>query len=432
VNQYARKGFDKPAGTDGSKAVDEGVGRLWPAGFQSFLRKSQEGVEVNIESGPGHRDYGDEFPLDPGLIYLNHAAVSPWPRRTAEAVQRFAEENLHRGARDYPCWLETESQLRGQCRALVNAPSADDIALLKNTSEALSAVAHGLEWRAGDNVVISDQEFPSNRIVWQSLARQGVETRRVDLSHGPSPEQALCACMDERTRLLSVSSVQYVTGLRLDLERLGAFCRERGVMFCIDAIQSLGAVPLDVQACGADFVMADGHKWLLAPEGCALFYARAGVRDRLQLRQYGWHMVEEHLDFSRQDWQVAMSARRFECGSPNMLGIHALSASLALLDEVGMDEVAVRVLANSAFLIEALGRLPDIEVLTPEQPGRYAGIVTFRHQRVDSAELHRRLLARNVICARRGSGVRFSPHFYITRTQLEAAVTAVDEETRTV
>jgi selenocysteine lyase/cysteine desulfurase len=177
--------------------------------------------------------------------------------------------------------------------------------------------------------------------------------------------------------------------------------------------------------------MADGHKWLLGPEGCAVFYVRSQVRERLRLRQYGWHMVEDHLDFSRQDWQVAASARRFECGSPNMVGIHALSASLALLAEVGMEAVAARVLANSAYLMEALSELPDIEILTPRQSGRYAGIVTFRHQRVDPADLHRRLLARNVICAQRGSGVRFSPHFYITRMQLETAVAAVEEALRT-
>ena len=376
-------------------------------------------------------DFSDEFPLDPGLIYLNHAAVSPWPRRTAVAVQRFAEENMRQGARHYPRWLETEVHLREQCRSLLNAPSADDIALLKNTSEALSVVAHGLAWRAGDNVVISDQEFPSNRIVWQSLADEGVETRYVDLTHGSSPEEALGACMDKRTRLLAISSVQYASGLRLDLDSLGELCRERGVLFCVDAIQSLGALPLDVQACGADFVMADGHKWLLGPEGCAVFYVRPQVRERLRLRQYGWHMVEDHLDFSRQNWQVAASARRFECGSPNMLGIHALSASLALLAEVGMEAVAARVLANSAYLMEALSALPDINILTPRQPGGYAGIVTFRHQRVDPADLHHRLLARNVICVQRGSGVRFSPHFYITRMQLEAAVAAVEEAVRT-
>jgi selenocysteine lyase/cysteine desulfurase len=374
-----------------------------------------------------HSDFSGEFPLDPDLIYLNHAAVSPWPRRTAEAVQRFAEENLHQGARHYPRWLETETRLREQCRSLLNAPSADDIALLKNTSEALSIVAHGLTWRAGDNVVISDQEFPSNRIVWQSLQDQGVETRCVDLSRSASPEQALGDCMDDRTRLLAISSVQYASGLRLDLDRLGTLCRARGVLFCVDAIQSLGALPLDVRACGADFVMADGHKWLLGPEGCAVFYVRAAVKDQLRLRQYGWHMVEHHLDFSRADWQVAASARRFECGSPNMLGIHALSASLGLLAEVGMETVAARVLENSAWLMETLSALPGVEILTPRQSGRYAGIVSFRHRLVDAADLHQHLLARNVISAQRGGGVRFSPHFHTTRAQLAAAVAAVKE-----
>jgi selenocysteine lyase/cysteine desulfurase len=380
--------------------------------------------------GTPERDYRDEFPLAPGLIYLNHAAVSPWPRRTAEAVQRFAAENMSEGSRRYPRWMETETRVRTQCRDLLNAPSADDIALLKNTSEALSVVAYGLDWRAGDNVVISAHEFPSNRIVWQSLHARGIETRCADLSRGPSPEHALASGIDARTRVLSVSSVHYASGLRLDLDQLGATCRERGVLFCIDAIQSLGAVPMDVQACGADFVMADGHKWLLSPEGCAVFYVRSGVRETLRLKQFGWHMVEHPEDFSSASWKPAKSARRFECGSPNMFGIHALAASLALLAEVGMDVVASRVLANSAYLMQALGGLAGIEIVTPQQAGRYAGIVSFRHRRIDAAALQRRLLARNIVCAERGGGVRFSPHFYTPRTQLQAAVDAVAEETR--
>ena len=367
-------------------------------------------------------DFSAEFPLDSDLIYLNHAAVAPWPRRTADAVQRFAEENVRRGAAHYPRWMETEARLREQCRALLNAPSVDDIALLKNTSEALSVVAYGLDWQAGDNVVISDQEFPSNRIVWESLRDVGVETRSVHLSQGSSPEQALAAAMDGRTRLLAISSVQYASGLRLDMEQLGAICREHGVLFCIDAIQSLGALPLDVQRCGADFVAADGHKWLLGPEGCAVFYIRAEVRDRLQLRQYGWHMVEEYLDFSRHDWRVASSARRFESGSPNMLGIHALSASLSLLNDVGTEQVAAGVLANSRYLMERLTALPGIDLLTPQQPERHAGIVTFRHRTITPESLHSRLFAANVVCAQRGGGVRFSPHFYTPRNQLDAAL----------
>lgn len=372
----------------------------------------------------------DEFALDPGLVYLNHAAVAPWPRRTARAVERFAEENLRQGATHYPRWMDKEAQLRGQCRDLVNAPSADDIALLKNTSEALSVVAHGLAWQTGDNVVISDEEFPSNRIVWESLRARGVETRRARLAAASSPEDALASCIDARTRLLSVSSVEYASGLRLDLDRLGEICRARGVLFCVDAIQSLGVLPFDVAACGADFVMADGHKWLLGPEGLALFYVRPGIRDQLRLNQYGWHMVEDALDFSRDDWRVAASARRFECGSPNMLGIHALSASLELLAEAGIANVAAEVLAHTAYLMDALAALPGIEILTPRAPGRYAGIVNFRHARVAPAELHARLVAQRVVCAQRGGGVRFSPHFYLTRQQLDTAVAAVAAATR--
>jgi cysteine desulfurase/selenocysteine lyase len=385
------------------------------------MAPSLAGTQTNLE---------DEFPLEPGLIYLNHAAVSPWPRRTERAVRLFAEENLHQGSQNYPRWMETESQLREQCKVLLNAQSKTDIALLKNTSEALSVVAHGLSWQTGDNVVISDQEFPSNRIVWESLATKGVQTRQADLATAAAPEDALFALVDSRTRILAVSSVQYASGLRMDLQRLGDFCKEHGILFCVDAIQSLGALPMDVQACNADFVMADGHKWLLAPEGCAVFYSRPQTRERLTLHQFGWHMVEEYLDFSRRDWQVAKDARRFECGSPNMLGIHALSASLSLLAEVGIDEVAKRVLANSEFLMEKLATIPNIDLLTSCEPGRYGGIVTFRHRVKGPNELHHQLTARNIQCAQRGGGVRFSPHFYTPREHLEQAVHAVKELTQ--
>lgn len=369
-----------------------------------------------------------EFSLDEALCYLNHAAVAPWPRRAARAVARFAEENATRGAAAYPQWLEVERSLREKGRQLLNAASADDIALLKNTSEALSVVAHGFPWREGDNVVISDEEFPSNRIVWQSLDRYGVQVREIPLRGRDDPEQALLDGADGRTRLLSISSVEYASGLRLDLARLGAACRRRGIALCVDAIQGLGVFAHDVEAMHIDFLMADGHKWLLGPEGLALFYCRPAWRERLRLYQYGWHMVEHHFDFDRREWAPAAGARRFECGSPNMLGIHALEASLSLLLEAGIPRIEARVLEASEYLFEAIRASRHLELRTDPRPGRYAGIVVFRHRHRSAEALHEALRRQNVICAARGGGVRFSPHFYTPHEHLRRAVALADSE----
>jgi selenocysteine lyase/cysteine desulfurase len=355
-----------------------------------------------------------EFSLDADILYLNHAAVAPWPRRTAEAVKAFAEENHRRGSVDYPQWLKKELALRGRLQRLIHAGSTEDIALVKNTSEGLSLVAYGLDWQAGDNVVSTNQEFPSNRIVWESLDGRGVQLRCAELS-GDEPEGAIIACMDARTRLVSVSSVQYATGLRLDLARLGTACRERGILFCVDAIQSLGALCFDAGASRADFVTADAHKWMLGPEGVALFYSRPEARAQLGLNQYGWHMVEHAGDFERKTWQPAASARRFEPGSPNMLGIFAMEASLSLLEQIGMEHVETEVLERTSRLVEAVLTESELELVTPQQIERRAGIVTFRFRGKDAgfhARLYRQLMAHGVICAHRGGGIRYSPHFY--------------------
>lgn len=366
-----------------------------------------------------------EFPQDNDLVYLNHAAVSPWPARTAQAVRRFAEENVRQGALHYERWLEVEKGLRESLRALLNAGSTDDIALLKNTSEALSVVAYGLDWRPGDTVVIARQEFPSNRIVWESLRERGVEVRLADLSTMEPPEDALIGLADERTRLISVSSVQYGTGLRMDLARLGRFCKSNGILFCVDAIQSLGALRMDVQAIQADFVMADGHKWMLGPEGLAVFYATPEGRERLRLNQYGWHMVERIGDYDHFDWRIAPTARRFECGSPNMLGIHALHASLSLLHETGMANVERAVLDRAKQLIALVQEQDEVELLTPVAEDRYGGIVTFRHVRADPTALWRYLARHHVSCAPRAGGIRFSPHFYTSSEGLVRAMELV-------
>ena len=367
------------------------------------------------------------FQLDENVIYLNHAAVAPWPVVTAEAVKAFADENARQGSKRYDAWLHTEKELRRQLAQLINAASSAEIAILKSTSEGLSVIAYGLPWQAGDNIVIPAKEFPSNRIVWQSLQDQGVETRLVAIEQHEDPEQSLIDAIDDRTVLLSCSSVQYASGLRLDLQRLGGACRQADVLFCVDAIQSIGALRFDAQACRADFVVADGHKWMLGPEGTALFYCRQDLIPRLALKQYGWHMVEDYADFNRMDWQPNATAQRFECGSPNMTGITALHASTGLLLDIGMDRIEQQVLQRSAYLVEHLQRLDDIEILSPTKDSRRSGIVLFRKAGIDSEALYRHLKQHGVICALRGGGIRFSPHFYTPEDKIDRAVSLVGE-----
>lgn len=368
-----------------------------------------------------------EFPLADDLIYLNHAAVSPWPLRTCKAVTEFAEQNTRYGSHFYPEWLKKETALRKQLQTLLNAPSEDDIALVKNTSEAISFVAYGLTWNPGDNIVSSNEEFPSNRMPWQSLQNQGVEFREADLSAAPYPEEALFRLVDDRTRLITISSIQFASGLRMDLEKIGRFCKQNSILFCVDAIQSLGAVQFDVQAYHADFVMADGHKWMCGPEGLGVFFTTPEARAQLKLTQFGWHMMENTHNYENKPWKTHPGSKRFECGSPNMLGIHALSASLSLLLETGMDQVEQDVLSNAEMLMKAVSDHPNLELITDKNAKLKSGIIVFKHKILTNFVLFRKLQQAGIVCAQRGQGIRLSPHFYHSEDELKSTLNILTE-----
>jgi cysteine desulfurase / selenocysteine lyase len=354
----------------------------------------------------------DQFPTVERGVYCNHAAIAPWPACTAEAVQRFASENAQLGPAHYAQWIRLENELREQLALLIGASSSRDIALLKNTTEGISTVAWGLDWMPGDNMVLPAGEFPSNRLPWLAQAERGVEIREVDIRSPAHAESALLEAVDARTRLLAVSAVQWNDGFRLDLHFLGAFCKAHGVLFFVDAIQQLGALRVDVQACHISFLAADAHKWLLGPEGIAVFYSSEDARPLLRLRQLGWHMFDQPFSFGRTEWTPAESARRFEAGSPNTLGQVALQASLGLLFATGPEEIERRVLANSAALLDGLARIPGIQVVSRVDVARRSGIVSFRSGSTPANRLHAALMRAGVTSAVRDEAIRLSPHFY--------------------
>ena len=365
------------------------------------------------------------FPITRRLAYLNHAGVAPVSTRVAAALARFAELATTEGALHYSERYDAEiERVRGRAAVLLGA-SSDEIAFVKNTSEGLGLVAAGLDWRPGDRVVTCDLEYPSNVYPWWSLAPRGVETVMLASEAGRLPiERVRDALRDPRVRLLALSSVEFGSGARNDVEALGRLCRERDVLFCVDAIQSLGCLPLDARACGIDFLAADGHKWLLSVEGCGVFYCARERIDSVEPRVVGWRSVTDNQDFDRYHLDLQPGAGRFEEGTPNTPGIFALGAAIDLLLEIGIEAVAARVLALTDRLAQALADR-GAHVRSPRGEADRSGIVSFTLPGEAPAATASRLQDRGVVVAARRGGVRASPHFYNDDSDLEALLAAL-------
>jgi cysteine desulfurase/selenocysteine lyase len=365
------------------------------------------------------------FPVTQTLAYLNHAGVAPISTRVAEALARYITEATHKGASDYARAYDAEiERVRGRAAELIGA-QRDEIAFVKNTSEGLGLVAAGLDWQRGDRVVVCDLEYPSNVYAWWSLRSRGVETVMLRGRDGALPlESVEAALAHPRTRLLALSSVEFGSGARNDLPALGRLCRERGVLFCVDAIQSLGCLPLDVTQCHIDFLAADGHKWLLSVEGCGLFFCRRALIEGLTPRVVGWRSVTDNLDFDRYHFDLQPGAGRFEEGTPNTPGIFALGAAIDLLLELGVEAIGRRVLELGDALCAGLAARGAV-IASPRDPGQTSGIVAFTLPDEAPARTAARLRAAGVFVVERRACVRASPHFYNTQGDLDRLLRAL-------
>lgn len=367
------------------------------------------------------------FPIVGHCIYLNHAAIAPWPRAVIDAARAFVDDNAARGPLNYADWLAVEERLRARLARLVGAASADDISLLKNTSEGLGLVAAGIDWQAGDAVVFPAGEFLSNALPWRALAERGVEVREVPFDPA-MPEDALIDAMDQRTRLVAFSSVRYDSGVRLDTARLARAAHDHGALVCVDAIQELGAAVVDVAATGADILVAGSHKWLLCPEGLAVMWTRPEVRRQLRPVHRGWRMWEDMFSFGEPTGDLPSGGRRFEPGTLNSFAIHALDAAAGLFLDTGMETVARAVAERGELLCRGLARMDQAELVTPADAPRRAGIVSFRPLDEPADALCRRLADTGIHAAVRGAAVRLSPHFYTPMEQLERTLEVIGAE----
>lgn len=362
-------------------------------------------------------DWQSEFPVTQKYVYMNHAGVAPLSKRVQNAMVNFVEDATVNGAVNVDDWVDTIEECRDSAAELLNANNTE-IAFMKNTTQGILIAANGIDWNEGDNVVTTAVEFPANVYPWWSLnQRYGVETRMVPEKDGVIHIQDLIETIDDRTRVITISHVEFASGYRNDITAIGEICQERDIWFVVDAIQSLGAIKVDVKKSKIDILAADGHKWMLAPEGAAVFYCSDSKRDRLINTNLGWAGVVNPRDFLDYDITQKSDATRFEEGSYNSTGLYGLNAAINLLKEVEIQKIEEKILNLTDRLIIGLEQ-KGYKVVTPKSNSDRAGIVIFESNTYTPSELFNLLQDNNIIVAERGSGIRISPHFYNSESEV--------------
>jgi cysteine desulfurase/selenocysteine lyase len=365
------------------------------------------------------------FPAAERAIYLNHAAISPPPINTVRAVEAQLRDVHENGSANFRNWLAVKERARELLATLLGA-RPEQVAFMRNTSDALSTVANGLKWRAGDNIVTFQREFPSNIYPWLRIRDNfGVEVRMCDERDGRIEFSDLERLIDRNTRLVAISHVQYASGFRTDLKRLGRLVRQHDALFVVDVIQALGVVPTDVEAEYIDVAAGAGHKWLLSPEGVGYLYLSDRARERIQPTLVGWVSVPNPDDYLNFDQGWNRGALAWETGTAPAALIHGFKASLELLSGLGVEKIAAYLEQLTDYLCERLREKP-YEIVSSRAPGEKSQIVCIRHQNgLSPMALYANLMQKKIVTAPRNDRLRISPHLYNTSQEIDELVSAL-------
>ena len=357
--------------------------------------------------------YAQNFPVRENLVYLNHAAVSPLSKPSADAMKYLADDCLRFGSLHYDQWLAAYDGLRKSAARLVNCDPSE-IALMKNTSEGIATVAMGLDWRPGDRIVAFHEEFPANFFPWKRLEAKGIAVTWLSVNDPLDRIDEAC----RGARLLSISFVQFLSGFRAPIQAIGEICHRNRCIYLVDAIQGMGAFPIDVQACRIDALAADGHKWMMGPEGCAILFINRDLQDHVEPVEFGWTNVAKYNDYASRDMGLRPDAGRYEPGTLNTIGCFGLRAAIDFLLEVGVGEIGP-VVQNLGDRIAAGVEGKGYEVLGRRTPTNGAGIVSFRKPGFEAGQIVAGLRRAGIAAAPRAGWVRTSPHFYISPADID-------------
>jgi len=361
------------------------------------------------------------FPHTDKQIYFNHAAISPLSTRVKDAMYTYLESRSTGRIDDFESILAAVQETKELLGRLIGA-EADEIAFMKNTSEGLNVIANGITWHEGDRVLLNDTEFPSNVYPFLNLKTGGVSVDFAKCSDGRIDLGTLEEALTDRTRLLSISHVSFLSGYRVDLDSLAALCRDRGVYLSVDAIQSVGAVPLDARGSGVDFVACGGHKWLMSPLGTGFLYIRRERLDDIRPVYLSWLSMKDPFDFLNYRVDLRDDAGRFEYSALNMSGITGMKAAVTLFLEVGIDRIERHIFSLLEYLRGKLGEM-GLEVLSSFPPHESSGILLFRVPDPDG--LAAKLSSENITISLRAGAVRVSPHFYNSLEEMDTFTTVL-------
>jgi selenocysteine lyase/cysteine desulfurase len=369
------------------------------------------------------------MPAARNSVYLDHAAVAPLSQPAADAIRSWCIDAVEVGNPLWPKWVKGVEALRKATAQMIGA-SADEIALVPNTTAGISLVAEGLDWRDGDNVVTFVDEFPSNQYPWMNLSVRGVETRRIptDVSGRPDLDELAAAC-DNHTRIVSISWVGFATGYRHDVPQIAEIAHKKGALLLLDAIQGLGVFPINVDEFGIDFLAADGHKWLLGPEGAGIAYIRRQHLDKLRPIGPGWHSVNPGQDFTQIELNLRPDAARYEGGSQNIVGMLGMGASVKLLSDIGSENLSAAVLEITDRACDRLAKIGAKIVSDRSRDHRggvqRSGIVSFELPGRDPLALKRHALEQGVVFGCRAGRLRISPHAYNNEEDLDRLISVL-------
>jgi len=360
-----------------------------------------------------------EFPITKTHCFFNHAAVSPESNSTILKVTEYLTDAQYGDTREKK-WIDYIEVVRKYAANLINA-SVDEIAFVNNVSTGAMLVGNGLKWVNDDNIIVPANQFPANVYPWLNLRNKGLIVKTPVLPRDESAYDTLFSHVDSNTRLIAISFVEYDDGFRYDLRRIGEFCRDRNIYLFVDAVQGLGAMELDVLESLVDFLAVSGHKWLLGPVGQGFLYVRQQLFSQLYISSISWLSVDNPWDFHNYEQPLKETARVFEGGTPNLMGIAALGAALELLSRAGMSSVQKRIFALSNYLSDNLLQ-KGYRIVTNLEPGCRSGITAFEHEHYATEDVYKALTENQIIVSQRNGRIRVSPHFYNTEEEIDKLI----------